>query len=203
MLLVYAIEILAAADAAELAAAADAAPARVQLSEEARATWRACVLARFHERPTECDLCKPPSDCLRCYFCVPCKEGGLCDNKFNEGAPHHNHDRLHVYKIDGQLSVRKAHLPSILAGTTEEVAEFATMSNLYFLRTRPPALSGPRIWCVGCEEFVLNSENDALKRQNEEAARLCSIECLVKYCHSQHTFRHRRKQPHPDSSPLM
>jgi len=140
--------------------------------------------------------------CMRC-FCVTCKEGSLCKEEFQlDGGRHFQHAHLQVYRTSYDCTVRKAELERFL-NTSVVMEYFSNCHVVHYLKTRKLATATP-IYCHGCEKFVANAKSNPWKDRNLDKAKVCSIECLLRYLQSTANFRdgHSRKQMVPKRSPL-
>lgn len=233
-----------------LSMAAPDQPAYVPLTPLVRDIWSACVQARYHHEIPPANICNNVAcvqarylhepainhcfldayvpirllhyPCIRCFFCLECKEGGLCANAFNrsirDGAHHVGHARLMIYSKSIYSSDRHARIPTlcvfkeelggILGGIlkTNGVPVARYLHGIYvvhYLRTRPRVTSDPKIHCPGCQTDVANDQDRQLQFFNRTPEfKLCSIECLLAYDLRMTTPLARPQMPPPASAQI-
>lgn len=154
----------------------------VPLTDDDRATLEALIQSEYKKNVVEkCDICNK-KEC-RQYFCVPCKEGALCEKNFrNRDLPHYEHSRVRVSQPKNAY-VSRLHDLTCRMPVTKEIAVYENHSIIgyfHYLRKRDH-VRGSRIWCHGCQKHVSNAYNKHIQRWNADYARVCSIECFLVY----------------------
>lgn len=154
----------------------------VPLNDEARATLEAWIQSEYKKSVVEkCEFCNR-KEC-RQYFCVHCKEGALCDKTFSKrDLPHYDHFRVRVsQKPNHGAYVSRIEDLSQMPVTKEIALYKISGDNVHYLRTRDNFITGPRMWCHGCQKYVSKALDKHLQRWNADYARVCSIECFLAY----------------------
>lgn len=119
----------------------------------------------------------------RKLFCSTCKKGGLSVEIARRD--HYDHQRFPILQVSGLERVRASDFNALVK--TDEVAKYITRGELtYFLRQRQASTSSWGLtssWgdCRSCKVKCPNTSMLEHQIHNVQNAKVCSIECLVKY----------------------